>query len=289
MRDVKSHVENILANYMSAKRELQILEFELQRITHNLDPKDIAEKMFAHSSHERVASSRISDKTADIVIEHFDGQRSSVYRALSTLIYNNRGELQRLDHYLSLLSEDESEVIKLFYFDGLSWEEIVQTASCSLSTLRRRKKKGVDRLAHYYSILNNFSRNNLGLYSRLHFISYIHEERFTHCLQRAKMRSPGIDAMLFIISGCNELWDIGVETFFDFNESVSICYAERNLSLSGNGIKLLRLAYHLAVGMERHNLVNDLWHYCANLEYVDLELAIESIKLALSPEARKLG
>ena len=286
MKEIRGHVESILRGYPAMKKELGVLRFELARITSSLHPEVIMNETFARSGNERVAGSRPGDKTADIVVEHIDSQRNSVYHALSALIHNNQIELQRLEYYLSLLPEDEAEVVKLFYCDGLSWEEIIKSASCSFSTLRRKKKKGVDKLSYYYSILDSFSPDNLNLKTRLRFIGYIHEERFTGCLQRAGVSTPGTEALLFIISGCNELWAAGVETFFNFDEGEPVICAERNLTFSDNGVHMLRLAYHLAKGIERNNLVSELWYCCAGLEHVNLELAIEAIKLALSPESR---
>lgn len=292
MKEVKNQgrnqMESILRNYTAMKKELQVLEFELGRISPSLRSEDIVDRMFAHSAHEKVAGSQISDKTADIVIEHIDGQRNSVYHALSALVYNNRVELQRVEHYMSLLPKDEADVIRLSYFDLLSWDEIAQMSACSLSTLQRRRKKGVDKLVYYYSILSDMTHDSLDLRTRLRFISYIHEERFASCLHRIKKRTLGIEASLFIISGCNELWAAGIETFFDFEGGKTISYADKKLSFSDDDIKMLRLAYHLAGGIQRNNLVSDLWHHCASLKYVNLELAIEAVKLALLPDDQKL-
>ena len=289
MKNTIKQVEMLLKNYPAMKRELQVLRFELGSITTSLHPEVILDKTFARSGNERVAGSHTSDKTADMVVEYVDSQRNSVYHALNALIHNTQAELRRLEYYLSLLPPDEAEVVRLFYFDALSWEEITLKAGCSLSTLQRRKKKGVEKLAYYYSILDSFSPDNPDLRARLRFISYIHEERFVGCLQCAKARTPGIEAMLFIISGCNELWNIGVETLFNFEEGAAISYDGRKISLSDNGLHMLRLAYHLADGIDRHNLVRELWYCCAGLEYVNLELAIEAIKLVLYPDAGKLG
>ena len=143
-------------------------------------------------------------------------------------------------------------MIKLLYFDGLSWDEIVRSADCSLSTLQR-------------------------------FISYIHEERFAGCLQHVKSRTPETDAFLYILSGSNELWTAGADNYFCFDNSAAINHVDVNPSVSDKGRNLLRLAFHLANGIERHNLLDELWYYCSSLEYVELELAIEAIKLVLYP------
>ena len=284
MKEINNHVENILRNYTTMKNEVQVLEFELSCITPSLHPKVIENKVFSRSGSERVAGSHISDKTADIAVEHIDSQRNSVHHAMCALVRSNRLEISRLEYYISLIPADEADVIRLFYFEKLGWEVITRETDCSLSTLQRRKKRGMDKLARYYSILDGFSPGNkLNLRARLCFVSYIHEERYIHCLQRTKKRTPGIEALLFILSGSNELWDVGVDTFFDFGESTMVSYSDMNVSLSEDGQVQLRLAFHLIDGIDRQRLVHELRYCCASLEDANLELAIEAIKLALLP------
>jgi len=286
MTDIKKQVESILRGYTAMQKELQVLGFELGRITPPLRSEVIEAEMLSHPGYESVPGSRISDKTANIVVEHIDGQRNSEYHALTALIHNMRFELNRLEYYLTLLPEDEATVIKLFYFDGLEWADILKKSPFSLSTIKRRRRSGLNKLVYYYSILDRLDPENLDIRTRARFISYIHEERFADCLNLAgNNRTAGIDAMLYILSGCNELWQAGVETFFSFEDATTIDYTESKSSISDNGRKLLRLAYHFANGLEGDDLVHVLRYYFSGLEYVHLELAIEAVKLALFPGA----
>lgn len=286
MKEIKKQVEFILHSYPTMKKDIQLLEFELDRINVSLHPEIIESMVLGHSDQERVSGSRISDKTANIAVEHVDSQRNSRYHAIATLLHNTRFELNRLEYYLSMLPEGEAAVIKMFYFDGLAWADIMKEASRSYATMKRRKKDGLDKLIHYYSIIDSIDSNKLDIRTTAKFIGYIHEERFVGCLKLSeKNRSPGIDALLYIISGCNELWKTGVETFFDFDAGTTISYAESKSTLSENGQKLLRLAYHLANGFDPEDIAHVLRYYYIGLEYVHLELAIEAIKLALFPGA----
>lgn len=87
--------------------------------------------------------------------------------------------------------------------------------------------------------------------------------------------------MLYIIAGCNELWNADVNTFIDFNTGEPQSYDESIKNLSYGGAKLIRLAHHLANGLDRDDLVTVISCYFPGLEYVHLELAIEDLKLAL--------
>lgn len=284
MSDIKKQVEFILKSYATMQNEARVLEFELQRIDTSLSSEAIEGAVFSHSGNERVSGSHHSDKTSNIVVEHIDRQRNGRYHALSTLIHNMRFELHRMDYYLSLLPEDEMEVIRWFYFDKLNWSKIAEKAEVVQRTMERRKKRGVENLVYYYSILDRLDPERIDIKTRVRFISYLHEERFSQCLERAeKHRSPGNEAILYILSGCNELWQAGVETFFDFSTGITKSYIESKNSLSGNGVKLLRIAYHFTNSFDEDDLIHIFRCYFNDLEYIHLELAIEAVKLVLFP------
>jgi len=134
------------------------------------------------------------------------------------------------------------------------------------------------------AILDNSSINSLNTRTKPCFISYIHEERYRLCIERVlKRQPPGAGALFYIISGCDELWKAGVETFFDFEKGAAISAGEDGNTLSENGSNLLRLGYYLVSGFSRDSLIQNLGNYIAGLEYVHLELAIEALKLALYP------
>jgi len=285
MQEIKKQVEFILHSYTTMKREVQVLEFELSRITTSLHPEIIEGLILSHSDQEHVSGPHHSDKTAEIAIEHFDSQINGEYHALRTLISNIRFELYRIEYYLSLLPDKEAEVIRMFYFDELTWAQITEKSICAQSTMQRRKSKGLEKLVQYYTILDKLDAKRLDIRTRVRFAGYIHEERFIHSLKLAgNNKSPGTEAMLYILSGCNELWQAGIETFYDFEAGTTISYTDSKSSLSDNGQKLLRLAYHLANGFDRDDLIHSLRYYFPGLEYAHLELAIEAVKLSLFPE-----
>ncbi len=139
-------------------------------------------------------------------------------------------------------------------------------------------------LAKFYAALDSIDLKNLNIRARVRFVSYIHEERFTDCLNRTgSHREPGVESLLYLISGCNELWNAGAEAFYDFKTGATISYKDTEHVFTGNGKELLRLGYHLANGFDRTDLLHTLQSFFPGLEYIHLELAIEAVKLALSP------
>jgi len=284
MSDIRNHVESMLNNYTNMVQELKILEFEMKNITTSLDPRVIENMVFSHPDNERVSGSFLSDKTANIAIEHVDSQRNARYHAMKNLIYNMHLEVRRLEHYLSLLPKEESDVIKWFYFEGLSWAAITKITLVTQRTMQRRKQRGFDKLVGYYSVVNKLSIQVDDIRMRVRFISYVHEEQYIKCLDRAKKDlAPGVKAMLYIISGCNELWNAGPDTFFDFETGEVIPQESITATYSDEGAKLLRLAYCYAYGlkMDQRQLLHVLYNYFWGLEHIHLELAIEAMRLAL--------
>lgn len=284
MKETRKQVEFILRGYTAMKREVKALEFELERFEPNVHSEVIKNLTFSHSARERVSGSARSDKTANIAIDHYDSQINGEYHALRTLIGNMQIELTRLDYYLSLLPEKEAIVLKMFYLEGLTWEQIAERTLWAPRSLQRYKGKGLTQLAKFYAALDSIDLKNLNIRARVRFVSYIHEERFTDCLNRTgSHREPGVESLLYLISGCNELWNAGAEAFYDFKTGATISYKDTEHVFTGNGKELLRLGYHLANGFDRTDLLHTLQSFFPGLEYIHLELAIEAVKLALSP------
>lgn len=283
MLEHKKHVETLLNNYTAMKQELNVLEYEMKRITPSLNSDTIESLSLAHSDSEWVSGYHLSNKTADIVVEHLNSQMGAEYHALKNLIYNMRLELRRLEYYLTLLPNEESKVIKWSYFEGLSWRTITAKAHASQSTMQRRRKRGVDRLVGFYDVLDKLDKEE-DIRKKARFTGYVHEEQYALCLELAKdIRSPGIDAMLYIISGCNELWNAGLESFLNFETGKIIPSESMTEKFTDNGAKLLRLAYCFAQGLELERLIDVLWLYFPGLEHIHLELAIEAMRMTLFP------
>jgi len=288
MNELKMQVESILFKYSFMKNQLNILEFELRNLTPALRADIIEGNTFALSGNERGSGFHISDRTADMVVDHVDRQRDGRYYALTAMVHDLNRETTRVEYYISQLPEEEAAVIRWFYFDGLPWAKITENADVVQRTLERRKKRGLDKLVYYYSILDKLDSQQ-DIRTRMHFISYIHEEQYAHCTKLAVGNlSSGKQAMLYIISGCHELWQAGLENFFDFETGIVVPYKEGISSFSDDGVILLRLAYHLAHGSDWDMLGYMLRHYFAGLGYIHLELAIEALKLAFFPEASEI-
>jgi hypothetical protein len=285
MKEIRKRVEQILLNYPNMQREVKVLLFELQRFSPIIHADRVTDLTFAQSFREHVSAPGHSDKTANMAIDHFDAQINGEYHALRTIIGNMQHELRRVDYYLTLIPENEAAIIRSFYFCGISLGQMAETSQCSLRSLERHKAKGLENLVHCYSMLDKWDMGMYGVMAEMRFISYLHEERFARCLELAKVEmSLDVKAMLYIISGCNALWDYGIEKCFDFETGTPMGEPGDVSELPEDTRALLALAHHLAKGLNSEDIVHTLRYYFTDLEFVHLELAIEALRLALFPE-----
>ncbi len=286
MKETRKQVELILRSYPAMKQEIMVLEFEMNRFSATLHPKVIEDIVLSHSDGEWVNASYHSDTTADIAIEHFDSLINGEYHALRALIGNMRSELHRMDYYLSLLPQKEAAIIKMFYLDGLTWEQISEKTLLAIRTLQRHKDKALTQLAHFYSIVDKLDAQNLDIRLSVRFMGNAHEERFIACTGRTgSKKKPGSETALYILSGCEELWQ-ALDRLYDFETGAVNPDAANDIQLSSSGIILLQLAEHFADGFDLNDVVHILRRYFTGLERVHLELAIEALKLSIFPGNR---
>jgi hypothetical protein len=281
MKDIKEQVEKILKNYPEMKQQLQVLKYELEALQPTLDPRTIENNVFAYYGGERVSNSKPSDKTADLVINHVDNQRNAKYHTLHNVIYTIGTEIRRLEYYISLLPKEEAEIIRWFYFEGLTWTTITNKAFKSQSTAQRCKNNGFNTLVRFYSTLDNLSEKYDCFQTVVRFVSYLHEERYLQCQARltGEAQFPSIEAMIYLISGCNELWSAGIDTFFDFETQKMKQFESAVESFNSQSVKLLRLANCYGLGFNTHDVSHLINNYFTELEHMYLELAIESLRL----------
>jgi hypothetical protein len=211
-----------------------------------------------------------------------DGQRNAKYYALKSVVYTLSTKIRRLDYYLSLLPNEESDTIRWFYFEGLSWADISKKTAVTVRSMQRRRKCGLDRLVNFYSVTDSLPRQAGSARLSIRFISHLHEERYLQCLSRIEgaHQTPGLKAMMYLISGCNELWNAGADSFLNFETREVLSEAAVEKSFSVQGARLLQLARFYSLDFNPRHLPDLINNYFPGLELVHLELAIESLRIA---------
>lgn len=284
MKNTKEQVEYILRSYSNMQKEAHVLEYELQKLTRPLHPDTIEGIVLSHSNGERVTGPMPGDKTANLAIEHVDKQRNKEYQAISALLRDIKMEIHRLDYYLTLLPPKTSEAISLYFFQNKSSYEIAEEVHVSRQTVNRRLKKGVSELITFYAVLDKVDPSKMDVGTRARFVSYLHGERFTQCMDRlGKNRGKCAEAVLYLLTGANELWNTGIDALFDFEQGVSRKDAIKDMELSGAAVMLFRLARYFDTDFPKKESMPALRAYFSSMDFLHLELAVEAVKLAFFP------
>lgn len=154
--NVQEYVLRQLDEYQRRVQSIQALEFELHALAPLTEKENdalIASMTFASPIGERVQTSTHADKTANIALSYRETgfeQLKEVMQNLLRRINHFQLENKRLDLYLSTLTPEDEEIIKMHYFQRLSWRRIAEQKSICLRTVMKRKDRGIARLVELY-------------------------------------------------------------------------------------------------------------------------------------------
>lgn len=153
--DMKAHIINLLESYPERERQIALLHYEMQH-TARVSPEEVIDAMSLGHSDGMGGSSKghISDKTMYIALnyqERMDRMNAETVNEIAQHLLKLEAEQDRLRYYVSLLEKREAEVIRQFYFEGLSWEETAQKNNVVLRTVYKIRNKAVCHLAELYA------------------------------------------------------------------------------------------------------------------------------------------
>lgn len=149
----KDDILEILKGYRDLKKHVLQLEFELSETTPLVNDEEIIVSMaFNASTNFNGAKKKTGTdyialsyaKTADgINIRH----KQSLVEELSALMRKK----ERIEYYISLLDSKQANVLKLLYFDGLTFNETGEKLYISPSTLKSARTSGIRKLVEMYN------------------------------------------------------------------------------------------------------------------------------------------
>lgn len=152
--DAKKCVQHLLEEYHKNIRKIAQLRYELEH-PNLVSPAEMMEAMnFAKGTGE---GSRpvgyISDKTLYIAMNYQEAAASlndeSREEIVSKLIPLER-EVDRLEHYVQLLPEQQAFLLRRHFFDCVGWSELCSEMRLSPKTLRKLREEAVDALTEMY-------------------------------------------------------------------------------------------------------------------------------------------
>jgi len=160
MSDLADRVIEWLKTYPSTKRRIELISFELSSCP-MISENEIIESMalsahlegqgYNHGGHP-------SDKTMAIAL-HYKGKMWSIEddmkREMRQELRALKSDLDRLEHYVSILKKREGDVIRLLYFEQKTWFEAEEELRVSKQTLSRCRKSAIRELVSMFSMVEH--------------------------------------------------------------------------------------------------------------------------------------
>lgn len=145
----------MMREYRSKRRELAVLLVQLQNFTGLSETEVIESMQFSQPQEERVQTSNISDKTAQIATSFRERTRrlnEEWYEYLFEQYYDLKEELDFFDFALSQLSGQLPGIMHDLVVDQASWEQVMERYHISRKTLWRYRQKAIEELDHLYEM-----------------------------------------------------------------------------------------------------------------------------------------
>ena len=163
MKNNTNKVVELLRSYRSKKRMIEQLRFELQNPSQVTAAELLRSMSIGRTEFSTVHSSGISDKTMSVVAHYNDITEKMNIETLDEIKRELRvllKETEKLEHYVSLLESNHSEVIKLRDFEGKHWCEIETELNTTERRLRARRTAAIEQLAAMYEFVDELMEND---------------------------------------------------------------------------------------------------------------------------------
>jgi len=155
----------LLKSYPVKKRQIEQLHYEKGHLPQISDHDMIESLSLGAPIISGGKSGHISDKTVKTAMQYQDAAQKlnsetadQIEGELQALIQ----ETERLDYYLSLLSDRQANILRLLYIDGRLWSEVEAELHLSRGTLNSERHKALESLASMYSFIESVSMNGFG-------------------------------------------------------------------------------------------------------------------------------
>lgn len=154
LTDIRNYVSNLLENYQNTIRKIALLRYELEHPQGISADEMIAAMNFVQGDGMPSAAGNISNKTLYIAMNYQQEAarlNSETMDAITSQLIPLEHEIDRLHHYLELLDERQSMVIRLYYFERKPWEAIGDELSCTPRTAQNLRREAVEALVQMYA------------------------------------------------------------------------------------------------------------------------------------------
>lgn len=153
----KSYVLELLKNSSHRLRQIEIMRYELQHIP-QISDSEIIEAMSLPSltSSEKASNSKAVPDVALSYKQTAERMNAEALCELASAYMDLWREHDRLLHYIGLLDERQSKVIRLYYFESYVWTDVAKTMHMTVRTAQRIRQQAVDELTELYTFTKDF-------------------------------------------------------------------------------------------------------------------------------------
>ena len=153
----RDKVIHLLESFHERAQKIALLQYELINFQQASPGEVISGMGLGHSCEMTPCSGYVSNKTLFIALNYQERVEQINAESLNSILAE-LGEVScvqnRLEYYVSILCPRQKTVIRRFYFEGCSWEEVAMEVNVALRTVHNIKGRAFDKLAEFY----DFSR-----------------------------------------------------------------------------------------------------------------------------------
>lgn len=151
MRYTNEMVIEKLKEYPILKKKLHLLSFEMEHMVRVSEAdvlQTMAQALSCLNNATRSGSADL-DKVMAVALSYRDRAAALNNEATTAIIQEwdeIYREVSRIDFYMSLLTEEERNILMLSYMEKLSWQELEKRLEISRRTIVRRRDAAVERM-----------------------------------------------------------------------------------------------------------------------------------------------
>ena len=166
MNDTKAMVLSLLSNYHENQRRIDLLRYELEHPSFITSEEMIDVLNFGHGEQRSSPGSSLSNKTPYIALNYHDKASQMNSGNLDEIVFQLtqlEEQQARLLHYISLMDNNDAELIRMTYLDNMDNEQIAAKLKVSIRTVSTRRTKAIDRLCEMFDYTIGVQRSNSSL------------------------------------------------------------------------------------------------------------------------------
>ncbi len=157
--NMRAYVVNLLETCQERKRKIALLHYEMEHPARTSKAEIISAMALGHGdSSISHSDGHVSDKTLYIALNYqnrVEKLNADIKQEIVKQLVEQ--EQERLQYYTSLLEKRQALVIRLAYFEGLTWDEVAEEAGVAIRTVHKIKNRALDLLVEMYQFTGEFS------------------------------------------------------------------------------------------------------------------------------------